>query len=197
MKNLYCIICLFLSVFIITGCGTTNGYIGKKIPETELAVIRGVGNKSVQDRFPFNLEKILIVKIDTMTVGSYKKGWPKQVKVFPGKRIIEVRHYQAWDKGNKEAPQVFNPGGFLGGFASGYVAGEHNEHYSIHYHYILTFDVLKGKNYSILFKTTDSKINKPEIFITEDESGSSIPFDVVEKFYKKNSTIMKSDRQLK
>lgn len=197
MKNLYFIICLFLSVFIITGCGTTKGYIGKKIPKTELAVIRGVSNRSVQDRLMFNLEKVLIVKVDTMIVGSYNKGWPKQVKVQPGKRIIEIRHFKAWDNRNNKAPNVVNPGGFIGGFAAGLEAGEYNEQYNTHYHYILTFDVLKDKNYTILFKTADSKINKPEIFITEDKSGSSIPFEVVEKIYTKDLTIMKSHKPLK
>lgn len=75
MKLSETLIILFIAI-IIASCGTSKGYMGNKVPASELAVINGSIN-------PINIngkkhkERLLFVIANQKEVGSYTKGWPK------------------------------------------------------------------------------------------------------------------------
>ena len=77
--------CLALS----TSCGSTKGYQGDKLTATDVARIHQ-GTHKLQIKKKKTSEMALLVRIDSLSVGSYMKGFPKYVDVKPGERTIET-----------------------------------------------------------------------------------------------------------
>ena len=78
------------------GCGSTKGYKGEKLTSSEVARVRQ-GNHKLKINKKNTSESALLIKVDSMSVGSYMKGFPKHVDVVPGERTIEIRHFRQWD----------------------------------------------------------------------------------------------------
>ena len=129
-------------------CGTTKGYVGEKLSDNELAIING-GSNSIKISNKSYTEQVLLAKVDSLEVGNYFKGWPKNLKVKSGKRVIEVRHFRPWNNQN-----TYYGGGAIGGA----IAGSANENSMTHYHYLLKFDMEKGQSYLINIKSNPDNI---------------------------------------
>lgn len=127
-----------LSILII-GCATSKGYLGEKLPDSELAIIDG-GSNILHISGKRYEEKVLIAKVDSLEVGNFYKGWPKSLKVKPGEHIVEVRHFRPWTYSN-----TYWGGGAIGGA----IAGSTNENRMTHHHYLLKFTVEKNQSYLI------------------------------------------------
>jgi hypothetical protein len=173
MKCWFNLICVFVFIVAFSSCGITKGYVGAKLPDSELSIIRGESNRANINAFK-KREKVLLAKVDTLKVGDYYGGWPKYIKVQPGKRVIEVRHFKEWD-----INKGFNSGGLVGG----YMSGNDLEKKGVHFHYILTFDVEKANEYSIYIKSDKINIDEPVISIINKSNGNKIPCEIIEKIY--------------
>ena len=141
------IILIFPLLFI--SCGITKGYVGEKLPDSELAIINGSSNTITVSKKNYT-EQVLIAKVDSLEVGNYFKGWPKNLKVKPGDHTIEVRHFRSWNSAN-----TYYGGGAIGGA----IAGSANEKNTTHYHYLLKFNLEKNQSYLITIKSNPNNLD--------------------------------------
>lgn len=155
--------CLALS----TSCGSTKGYRGDKLTATDVARIHQ-GTHKLQIKKKKMSEMALLVRIDSLSVGSYMKGFPKYVDVKPGERTIEIRHFRQWD--DKAA---------MTGAMFGIIGASIAESNSPHIHYKLTFPVEQGKSYTIM-PVTDEATEVPEFFVIEAVSNDTIRPQVIQ-----------------
>lgn len=85
------VLVLLLMLLLISSCASTNGYYGRS--EANVAVVSSqkhnvtIGKKS-------SWEIAYLCKVDDKVVGNNFKGSPSKCKVLPGRRMIEVEHYQ-------------------------------------------------------------------------------------------------------
>jgi len=171
MKNCFCILTVFFLIQLFVSCGVTKGYIGDKLPKSELGIIRGETNFTEIAGKSF-VEKVLIAKVDSLEVGNYYIGWTKHISVTPGERLIEFRHFRSWvDK------TPFYGGGAIGGV----IAGSINEKNSKHYHYLIKFIVEKGGDYTIIIKTLSNDLNNPIIEVINNNSGEFLHSEISQK----------------
>jgi len=158
--NLLFLACL--SVPLFSNCITPKAYCGDKVSATEMFEIKGEKDK-VNIQGKSYLEAALLVKVDSQTVGSFYKGWPKAVKVKAGERIVEIRHYKGWDATLNNKPTVELQTG-----ACKIIPDYHK-------HYLVKFQADKEKKYKIAFKTKDpQKDTAPEVLLTEEDSGKQV-----------------------
>jgi hypothetical protein len=175
MKSFKFILTYLLISSLLWGCGTTKGYIGNTRPDIELGIIRGESNHVTISGKRYK-EKAYIANVDSLVVGSYYKGWPKNVKVLPGERFIEVRHYMPW---------IYRLDYYGGGIIGGAIVGSANEESMTHYHYIFKFLVEKNMNYSIRLKTLSENTDNPAIEVFNNTLGEAVDFEVTEKIFNK------------
>ena len=175
MKNIKFILIGFVLFILFEGCGTTKGYLGNTQPDSELGVINGESNV-VTVSYKKHKEIAYIAKVDSLVVGSYYKGWPKNVKVVPGERTIEVRHYMPWT-----AATDYYGGGILGAA----IIGNANEEKMTHYHYVFKFLVEKNMNYSIRIKTISEETYNPTIEVFNNTLSKVVDAEVIEKIINK------------
>jgi hypothetical protein len=157
--------------YLAYGCGTAKGYLGTNLPDNELAVING-GTNTLTIKGRVYKEKVLIAKVDSLEVGNYYKGWPKNLKIEPGVHVIEVRHFRPWTYSN-----TYYGGGAIGGA----IAGSVNEKNMVHYHYLLKFGVEKNQSYLIKFQTSSNDLEKPIITILNVATNETVEFESEEK----------------
>lgn len=158
-----------LSLFILcaTGCGSTKGYKGEKLNLTEVARIKQ-GEHKLRIKKKNTSESALLIKVDSLSVGNYMKGFPKHVDVTPGNKTIEIRHFQQWKDKTAMAGAMF-------GVIGASVAESNNPHT----HYKLTFEVEKGKIYTII-PHTDVETLVPQFYVVEAATNDTIQPKVVE-----------------
>lgn len=156
-------ICLALS----TGCGSTKGYQGTKPASDELARIQQ-GDHKLRIKGKKTSESAYLVKVDTVSVGSYMKGFPKYTDVLPGERTLEIRHFQQWKDIQVTAGVLFDV-----------IVASIVESNNPHTHYKLTFPVEKSKIYTII-PITDETTQVPEFFVVEATSNDTIRPNVVQ-----------------
>ena len=162
---------LFFTLFaaclaLTTSCGSTKGYQGDPLAVTDIARIHQDTHK-LRIKNKKTSEMALLVRVDSLGVGSYMKGFPKHVDVKPGERTIEIRHFQQWK--DKAA---------MSGAMFGLIGASIAESNNPHTHYKLTFEAEKGKVYTIM-PITDEDTQLPEFFITETASSDTIRPQVV------------------
>ena len=158
---------LIMAVLVgISACGSTKGYQGDKLTVTDIARIHQ-GTHKLRIKNKKTSEMALLVRVDSLGVGSYMKGFPKHVDVKPGERTIEIRHFQQWK--DKAA---------MSGAMFGLIGASIAESNNPHTHYKLTFEAEKGKVYTIM-PITDEDTQLPEFFITETASSDTIRPQVV------------------
>jgi hypothetical protein len=163
-------ICLALS----TSCGSTKGYQGTKLDSGELARIQQ-GDHKLRIKGKKTSESAYLVKVDTVSVGSYMKGFPKYTDVLPGERTVEIRHFQQWKDKQATAGAMF-------GIIGASIAESNNPHT----HYKLTFPVEKSKIY-IIMPITDETTQVPNFFVVETASNDTIRPNVVQIEKKKKN----------
>lgn len=84
---------LFFTLFaaclvLTTSCGSTKGYQGDPLRATDIARIHQ-GTHKLRIKNMKTLETALLVRVDSLGVGSYMKGFPKHVDVKPGERPLK------------------------------------------------------------------------------------------------------------
>lgn len=164
---------LFFIAIILTGmiflasCGSSKGYQGEKMEFTNLARIKQ-GDHKLKIKGKKTSELALLIKVDTVTVGSYMKGFPKHADVLPGERTIEIRHFQQWK--DKAA---------MSGAIFGVIGASIAESNNPHTHYKLIFTAEKGKQYTILPVTNEST-EKPTFYVIENNSNDTIQPRVIQ-----------------
>ncbi len=163
---------LFFTLFIAcialtTSCASTKGYQGDKLAATDIARIHQ-GTHKLRIKNKKTLEMAMLVRVDSLSVGSYMKGFPKYVDVKQGERTIEIRHFQQWKDKSAMAGAMF-----------GVIGASIAESNSPHTHYKLTFLVEQGKVYTIM-PITDEATQIPEFFIIDAASNDTIRPKVIQ-----------------
>lgn len=158
---------LIISLVLTTSCASTKGYSGSKLASSEVSRIKQ-GNNNLKIKGKKTVESAYIIKVDSLSLGSYMKGYPKHADILPGEKTIEIRHFQKWKDKSAMAGAMF-----------GVIGASIAESSNPHTHYKLTFDAEKGKTYTIIPKTNvDTEI--VEFIIVEASSGSTISPKVVQ-----------------
>ncbi len=152
---------LLTGIVLLPGCGSTKGYQGTKIESTDLARIHQ-GDHKLRIKGKKTSESALLVKVDTVSVGSYMKGFPKHTDVLPGERTVEIRHFQQWK--DKAA---------MSGAMFGLIGASIAESNNPHTHYKLVFTAEKGKEYTIL-PMTDETTEKPLFYVIDAAANDTI-----------------------
>lgn len=150
--------------FFSNCCIAPKVYCGNKVSDSEMFQVSGQ-KEFVNINGKNYLEAALLVRIDSQTVGSYQKGWPKYAKAKAGERTIEVRHYRGWDAtGNRPTIGITTPNGSIT-----------PDYYK---HYLLRFTADKGKKYLIAFRSETANANIPEISVLDATTNKPINYQV-------------------
>jgi hypothetical protein len=157
--------------YLIVSCASSKGYLGGKLPDNELAIINGTTN-TISINGKMYKEQVLIAKVDSLEVGNYTKGWPKNLRIKPGDHLIEVRHFRPWG---------FNNSYYGGGAIGGAISGTSNEKNMIHYHYLLKFNVEKNQSYLINIQSNTDDLENPTITIQKSSTNETVDFESEEK----------------
>lgn len=152
---------------LFTSCGSTKGYQGTKLDSGELARIQQ-GDHKLRIKGKKTSESALLIRIDTVSVGTYMKGFPKYTDVLPGERTVEIRHFQQWKDKARMAGAMF-------GVIGASIAESNNPHT----HYKLTFTAEKGKVYTIM-PMTDETTEVPEFYVIDAASNDTIRPHVIQ-----------------
>lgn len=166
-KGLIFFAILLTGMIILPGCGSTKGYQGTKLESTDLARIRQ-GDHKLRIKGKKTSESAFLVKVDTVSVGSYMKGFPKYTDVLPGEKTVEIRHFQQWK--DKAA---------MSGAMFGLIGASIAESNNPHTHYKLTFTTEKGKEYIIL-PVTDESTGTPLFYVIDAAANDTINPRVVQ-----------------
>lgn len=158
---------LLAGIITLPGCGSTKGYQGTKLESTDLARIRQ-GDHKLRIKGKKTSESAFLVKVDTVSVGSYMKGFPKHTDILPGERTVEIRHFQQWKDKSATAGAMF-------GLIGASIAESNNPHT----HYKLTFTAEKGKEYIIL-PVTDESTEAPLFYVIDAAANDTINPRVVQ-----------------
>ncbi|NCG04678.1 MAG: hypothetical protein GWO82_05025 [Bacteroidetes bacterium] len=169
--KLFKVTVVLVTLSILISCGTSKGYVGDKISTNELAILNGSVNSITIDGKKHK-ERVFFVKVNQREVGSYGRGWPKNLKVKEGKNEIEVRHFRPW-----EYDIGYTGGGAIGGMQ----AGLDNERTMNHHHYILKFVAKQNNNYLINIKSDPSDFEKVNISILNVTTNEEINFESEKK----------------
>ena len=169
MKSRTVVLSAFILAIIITisSCGSTKGYKGDKLDLTEIARIKQ-GDHKLKIKNKNTFESAYLVKVDTVSVGTYMKGFPRYTDVMPGERTIEIRHFRKW----KDEAAI---AGIMFGAIGASIAESNNPHT----HYKLTFNAEKGKVYTIM-PITDEVTLMPQFFVIDEAANDTIHPKVVE-----------------
>lgn len=166
MKKLLLLTCIVLSLSFCS-CGIKKAYIGPKQDTASLAVVKQGYNSFKKPR---TYEYTLLIKVDSIAVGDYFKGYPKYCYVLPGTHTVEIRHFQQWN--DKQSSAVV-AGGIFGGAIGGAIAGSMAEANNPHKHYLATFDAEAGKSYSIM-AVTDLETQDTDFYVVDESTDERI-----------------------
>lgn len=159
------------AVFLLS-CGSTKGYKGTKLNSSELARIYQ-GDHKLKVKGKTTIESALLVKIDTLTIGSYMKGFPKHIDVLPGEKCVEIRHFRQWKDNMVTNGISIGLASAFGGIVGGVIVASALESNNPHLHYKLIFPVEKGKTYTIM-PSSDIETLEPNFYIIEKASSDTI-----------------------
>ena len=168
MKKLVLLFFIAFSL-LLSSCGTTKAYVGARQEQSSLATINQ-GNNKLTIKKRITRESALLIRVDSISVGNYYKGYPKHCNVLPGTHTVEIRHFQQWNDSQTSAAVM---GGVLGGAIGAAIAGSIAEANNTHKHYLVTFDAVAGETYDIM-AITDPKTLDVEIFVTNATNGERI-----------------------
>ena len=159
---------------VVSACGSAKGYQGSKLASDELARIQQ-GNHKLRIKGKKTMESALLIKVDSVSVGNYMKGYPKHTDVLPGERTVEIRHFQQWK--DKQA---------MAGAMLGLIGASIAESNNPHTHYKLTFSAERGKTYTIM-PLTDEKTEVPAFYVIDAATNDTIQPQVVQIEKKKKN----------
>lgn len=168
MKRLQLLLCVTF-MFALYSCGTTKAYVGARQDKNNLATI-SQGNNKLTIGKKKTKESAFLIQVDSITVGNYFKGYPKQCDILPGTHTVEIRHLQQWNDSQASNAAI---GGILGGAIGAAIAGSIAESNNTHKHYYITFEAIAGEAYYIM-AITDPDSLEVEIFVTNAKNGERI-----------------------
>jgi hypothetical protein len=172
-RHFFILLSALLMAVMLQGCGSTKGYSGSKLKDGEVARIEsGIHKLKMKKRNSF--EQALLVKVDTLTVGSYMKGFPKYVEVKPGETTVEIRHFCQWKDKSTTAGAMF-------GLIGASIAESNNPHT----HYKITFPTEKGKVYMLMPETNEETLEPLFVIVDKGTNARMEPSRVV-KIVKKD-----------
>jgi outer membrane lipoprotein SlyB len=172
-RDIFILLSALLMAVMLQGCGSTKGYSGSKLQDSEVARIEsGIHKLKVKKRN--SSEQALLVKVDTLTVGSYMKGFPKYVEVKPGETTVEIRHFCQWNDKSAAAGAMF-------GLIGASIAESNNPHT----HYKITFPTEKGKVYVVMPETNEETLEPLFVIVDKATNARMEPSRVV-KIVKKD-----------
>lgn len=172
-RDIFILLSALLMAVMLQGCGSTKGYSGSKLQDSEVARIEsGIHKLRVKKRN--SSEQALLVKVDTLTVGSYMKGFPKYVEVKPGETTVEIRHFCQWNDKSAAAGAMF-------GLIGASIAESNNPHT----HYKITFPTEKGKVYVVMPETNEETLEPLFVIVDKATNARMEPSRVV-KIVKKD-----------
>jgi len=172
-RDIFILLSALLMAVMLQGCGSTKGYSGSKLQDSEVARIEsGIHKLKVKKRN--SSEQALLVKVDTLTVGSYMKGFPKYVEVKPGETTVEIRHFCQWNDKSAAAGAMF-------GLIGASIAESNNPHT----HYKITFPTEKGKVYVVMPETNEETLEPHFVIVDKGTNARMEPSRVV-KIVKKD-----------
>ncbi|WP_019528582.1 hypothetical protein [Dasania marina] len=132
----------FLATIIISialiGCGTSQTYPGVKLSSDKIATIEASGYNDWG--FQTKYEGFAIAQSNELVVGSFTRGYPKEIQVLPGKNKITLLYNT--NLGKSFAQQAFSTGLIGGSISNALDKKDHIE---------LEFIAEAGKNYRIMF----------------------------------------------
>ena len=102
----------------LAGCMTGKAYEGKRLPSSEIATVYAQRIPGFKQEKTFHIEKV-----DEMTVGDPARGWPSEVKVLPGNRMIIGRYFEYNRIKGFAVGLTQTAAGVLGGAVGGAVVG--------------------------------------------------------------------------
>lgn len=152
LRNIFIVCC----IIIVQSCASSKGYIGEIRPPSELATIYVA---DVQKYGKLAKQFVLIEKINELTVGNYKKGYPRKVEVLPGEIKITVK-FDTMTFGKALVSGLAIGGG---GAVAGAIAGSINNSGMANNEMIA--QVEKGKSYKINFSSETHTISDLKIWL--------------------------------
>ncbi|WP_294082003.1 hypothetical protein [Proteiniphilum sp. UBA5384] len=158
---------LLSGMILLAGCGSTKGYQGTKMESSDLARILQ-GDHKLRIKGKKTSESAFLIKVDTVSVGSYMKGFPKYTDVLPGERTVEIRHFQQWKDKTAMSGAMF-------GIIGASIAESNNPHT----HYKLTFTVEEGKQYTIM-PITEESTEQPRFYVIDATANDTIQPRVIQ-----------------
>lgn len=156
----YLSLILFIGVFI-SGCAGPRSYVGNTIPKEKLALLRTQDLNAMK-----KYRAVWIYKVDDVEVGSSVRGYPRKVRVVPGRRVVKVRYVTS--RGSTETSGY---SGYLGGIIGGMVASAHPEHYITDFRY-LDFTAGVGREYELKFSENAQTSEEAKVWIVDRETGA-------------------------
>lgn len=144
-------------VFLLSNSGCVLShklYEGPRLDDSQTVEI-SAGEKDVH----FSTEFIEFKNVDGEELGSVWKGWPRLIRVLPGKHDIEMRYHYTLGAG---LAAMF--GGFLGLQAA--------ESSSSHYEKVLTLETFAGHNYTVKYEKVSYSDSTKDVLYWVDDSNT-------------------------
>jgi len=167
-RYFFMLLSALLMAVMLQGCGSTKGYSGSKLQDSEVARIES-GTHKLKVKKRNTSEQALLVKADSLTVGSYMKGFPKFVEVKPGEITVEIRHFCQWNDKSAAVGAMF-------GLIGASIAESDNPHT----HYKITFPTEKGKVYVVMPETDEETLEPRFVIIDKTTNARMEPLRVIE-----------------
>jgi hypothetical protein len=139
-------------VLFLVGCGNTKGYIGADIESSKLSTII-LSNRILNENPQNKGDKAFVASVDKVVVGSYGKGWPKEVKVKPGNHSIKLRYYP-------ESSNKFHTFMLFGVVGAGILDQMRDKYYLT-----VDADFEEGKKYIVCLETVFNDSSKESIYV--------------------------------
>lgn len=177
MKNNQIVLMAIAFVFpiILSNCGTSQGYTGPQKPKSQLATVKILNTKGGSGMFGKYTESPLVTKVDDKVVGSFAKGYPKQVYMLPGKRKITTEYHTTSPQFKRGLWTI--AGGVLTGGVGG-VAGAAIDR-SVNKDFIISttrqtdIHVQAGKTYYLKAKSKDGRGTGLRVWVVDSQTGEN------------------------
>lgn len=158
---------VLLSGLVLAGCAGPRSYVGSAIPNEKLALLRTQDLNALS-----KYRAVWIYKVDDVEVGSSVRGYPRKVRVVPGRRVIKVRYVTS--RGSSETSGYV---GYLGGIIGGMVASVHPQRHVEDFRY-LDFTAGVGREYEIKFSEDPQAAEDAKVWIVDRETGTTVGREV-------------------
>ena len=148
-----CVIPFFYS------CDTAKGYIGDTLPKEETAIL-----DHQTEALPAGAEGVAIYFVNSISVGSYTKGWPNSIYLKSGTNIIEAAYFNSHER-------AVDMGG---GLIQGAINSEADKKQYHSSHQKLSLDASAGHSYIAKFYSPAHSYTNAILWIEDENSGDVV-----------------------